>query len=131
MVSVTVGDLELTAEARTALGTLADALADLPQFAAFEQAGRRLGADEAAQAAIEAYQTNHRSVEPLLRLNALGLDDRAELERLETAIQAQDSVTAYDRAYAELAQVFQAVAARLSPRLGIDYRAACRAGGCC
>lgn len=131
MDSTKVRERELSPEARAALAALADALAEAPQFAAFEAASRRLEADAGAREALEAYQAMYRSLEVLVRLNALGPEQQDELDRLETAVAAQESIAAYSEAQGELAAVWQAVTALLSQRIGIDYGAASRVSGCC
>jgi cell fate (sporulation/competence/biofilm development) regulator YlbF (YheA/YmcA/DUF963 family) len=126
-----VNERELSPEARTALAALAEALTEAPQFAAFEAASLRLEADAGAQEALEAYQTECRSLEMLMRLNALSPDQQDELDALKAAVSAQESITAYSEAQGELAGLWQAVTALLSQRIGVDYGAASRVSGCC
>ena len=121
----------LTSEAREALAGFASALAETPQFRAFEEASNRLQRDEAAQQALRAYQSKYESLQWLLRLNAVGPDDRAELEGLQGTMMSEGSIGAYSRAQQQLAALCQAVADALSERIGLNYAAACRASGCC
>lgn len=67
---------------RAAGRDFAAALAETPQFIAFEQAYESLRHDTAAQQALSAYQTKMESLRALLMLNAVGDDERAELEQL-------------------------------------------------
>ena len=131
MDSVTVTERQADTSTADAVAALANALAETPQFIAFEEANRRLQSDEEAQEALSAYEAKYRSLEGLIRLNALGPDQQSELQALQDAIEAQESVAAYTVAQAEIGQVWQAVVDLLSRRIGMDYGAASRVGGCC
>lgn len=131
MDSVRLNEREADTKISDAVAALAGALVETPQFAAFEEVSRRLQADEKAQAALAAYEAKYRSLEALVRLNALGPEESAELAALQQAVEAQESVVAYTIAQAEMGQVWQAVVDLLSRRIGMDYSAATRVGGCC
>lgn len=110
---------------------LATALAETPQFRAFEQAREQLRRDVAAQKAIDAYQAKLQSLQALLRLNAVAAEDQAELERLRRAALDQLSLIAYSQAQEDLKRLCQAVGDSLSARIGIDFARVAGAGGCC
>ena len=110
---------------------LATALAETPQFRAFEQAREQLRQDGAAQQAIDAYQARLQSLQALLQLNAVAAEDRVELERLRRAALEQPSLIEYSRAQEDLKHLCQAVGDSLSARIGLDFSSTGGAGGCC
>jgi cell fate (sporulation/competence/biofilm development) regulator YlbF (YheA/YmcA/DUF963 family) len=116
---------------RQATYEFATALAGTPQFRAFEQAQEQLRQDVAAQQAINAYQVKLRSLQMLLRLNAVAAEDHAELERLRRAALEQPSLNEYSQAQEHLQRLCQAVGDSLSARIGLDFASAGGAGGCC
>jgi len=132
MTDLVLNDLELAPPSvvRQAARDFAIALAETPQFKAFEQASERLRHDQAAQRAIEAYQAKQQSLQMLLMLNAVGREDQAELERLRQAFLAEPSVAAYLQAQADFAALCQAAADLLSRHIGLSFTAAC-GPGCC
>ena len=115
---------------RQAARDFAAALAETPQFAQFEAAAERLKRDLTAQRAIEAFQTRQQSLQTMLRLNAVGPEDRAELERLRQVFLSEASVNAYFQAQAELNSICQAAAEMISQSIGLNYAAACGASCC-
>jgi len=132
MTDFALNELELAPPSvvRQAASDFAAALADTPQFKAFEAAGERLRHDEAAQQAMEAFQTKQNSLQALLMLNAVSSEEQAELEQLRNAFLAEASVVAYLQAEADLRAVCQATADVLSQDVGLNFAAAC-ASGCC
>lgn len=118
------------ARVQTAVHAFAQALAESPQFQAFEQAADRFRQDETAQSAFQAYRAKQQSLQAMLMLNAVGSEDQAELKRLYQTFTAQPSTAAYMQAQEELAAVCQAAAGLLSDRLGLDFAATC-GPGCC
>lgn len=63
----------------------AAALAETPQFKAFEETAYAFRKDQIAQQAMLAYQKKHTELRALIMLNALSPEQRDELERLESA----------------------------------------------
>jgi len=106
------------------------ALAETPQFKAFEDAAEHLHRDEAARRALDAYQSKQQSLQAVLMLNAASEADRAELQRLHAAVVSQPSVAAYVQAQADLMSVCQSVADMLSQAIGLNVAAVC-GSGCC
>lgn len=115
---------------QSAVHAFAQALAETGEFLAFEEASERLGHDEVAQKAIQDFQEKQQSLQMLLRLNAVGPVDRAELERLQSAYLSQPSVADCLDAQENLTILCQAAADLLSERIGLSYTAAC-GPGCC
>jgi cell fate (sporulation/competence/biofilm development) regulator YlbF (YheA/YmcA/DUF963 family) len=132
MTDLVMNDLELAPPSvvRQAARDLATALAETPQFKAFEQSNERLRYDQAAQRAIEAYQTKQQALQMMLMLNAVGQDEQAELERLRQTFLAEPAVAAYLQAQADFALLCQAAADLLSRHIGLSFTAAC-GPGCC
>jgi cell fate (sporulation/competence/biofilm development) regulator YlbF (YheA/YmcA/DUF963 family) len=132
MTEIALNEFELAPPSvvRKAVRDFAAALADTPQFKAFEEAAKRLRHDEAAQHAMGAYQEKQQALQALLMLNAVGAEEQAELERLRESFLAEPSVAAYLLAESDLRTVCQAAAGILSQHIGLDLAAAC-SSGCC
>lgn len=129
--SPTPTEIEVTeAQVQSAIRAFAQALAESPQFQAFEQAADRFRQDETAQSAFQAYRAKQQSLQAMLMLNAVGSQDRAELTRLYQTFSAQPATVAYMEAQEELTALCQAAANLLSERLGLDFAATC-GPGCC
>lgn len=117
-------------EVNLAAHAFAQALAESAEFQAYEQSAERLKQDETAQQVIRAYQNKQRSLQMMLRLNAVSPQDQAELERLQTAFLNHPSVAAYLQAQEDLQALCQAAAGLLTERIGLSFTAAC-GPGCC
>src|SRR5512139_4047707 len=115
---------------RQAARDFAAALAETPQFRAYEEAVERLNHDPVAQRAIDAFQAKQQSLQAMLLLNAVSDADRAELQRLQNVFSSTPAVIAYAQAQADLMTICQAAADALSQAIGLNYAAAC-GSGCC
>ncbi len=122
-------DLSVSVTCRRAVRDFASALAETPQFQAFERASEALNADEAAQRAIEAHQAKQQSLRMMLMLNAVSDTDRAELENLRLAVLAQPAVSVYLDAERALIVLLQSIADVVSERIGLPF--AVSRSGCC
>ena len=130
--STLTGEDVVVAEAvRQATYDVAAALAESPQFQAFEQARERLRQDVVAQQALDAYETKFQSLQALLRLNAVSDEDQHELERLRRTALDRPSVVEYSQALEDLKRLCQAVNDSLSALIGLDFASAAGVGGCC
>ena len=116
--------------ARQAARDFAVALAETPQFKAYEDAIDRLNHDAAAQQAIDAFQAKQESLQAMLQLNAVSEEDQAELQRLQNVFSSTPAVIAYAQAQADLMAICQMAADVLSQAIGLNYAAAC-GSGCC
>jgi cell fate (sporulation/competence/biofilm development) regulator YlbF (YheA/YmcA/DUF963 family) len=127
-----LNDLEIASPSvvRQAAYDFAAALVDTPQYAKFVAASERLNKDAEAQQAMQAFQEKQLSLQMLLQLNAVGLEDRAELERLSQAFLSKPSVQAYFEAQAGLTSICQAAAELISQSIGLNYSAIC-GSSCC
>jgi len=108
----------------------AAALAETQQFKAFEQTAFAFRQDQAAQQAMQAYQQKQQSLRAMLMLNALNVEQRDELERLQSAFISQPVVQEYFTAQADLATLCQALGDALSESIGLNYVAACGVSCC-
>jgi len=108
----------------------AAALAETPQFKAFEQTAYAFRQDQTAQHAMQSYQQKQQSLRALLMLNALSAEQRDELERLQGAFINQPVVQEYFTAQAELATLCQALGDALSESIGLNYAASCGVSCC-
>jgi cell fate (sporulation/competence/biofilm development) regulator YlbF (YheA/YmcA/DUF963 family) len=113
-----------------AASDFASALAETPQFQAFERASERFRQDQAAQQAMQAYQQKQESLRALLMLNAVSADQRAELERLQNAFIHQPVVQEYFAAQTDLAALCQLLGDMLSESIGLNYATACGVSCC-
>ncbi len=109
----------------------AEALAETPQYQDFEQALFAFRQDAQAQSAIQDFQKKQASLKGLLMLDAVGAEDRAELQALADQVNQQPSVIAYNQALAALTAISQDLGDLLSNAIGLDYASVCRTGGCC
>ena len=108
----------------------AAALAETPEFKAFEQAADAFRQDPVAQKALGAYQEKQLAWRALLMLNALSSKQRAELESLQSAFMNQTIVQEYFNAQTKFAALCQALGDTLSESIGLNYAAACGVGCC-
>jgi cell fate (sporulation/competence/biofilm development) regulator YlbF (YheA/YmcA/DUF963 family) len=108
----------------------AAALAETPQFKAYEEAIERLNHDTVAQRAIDAFQAKQQSLQAQLMLNAVSEADKAELQRRQDVFSSTPAVMAYAQAQADLMMICQGAADWLSEAIGLNYAAAC-SSGCC
>jgi cell fate (sporulation/competence/biofilm development) regulator YlbF (YheA/YmcA/DUF963 family) len=108
----------------------AAAIAETPQFKAFDLAAYAFRNDQAAQQAMQALQQKQQSLRPLMQLNALRNIQREELLELQSAFTSQPVVQEYFSAQAELTTLCQALGDELSGAIGLNYAAAC-AASCC
>jgi cell fate (sporulation/competence/biofilm development) regulator YlbF (YheA/YmcA/DUF963 family) len=108
----------------------ASALAETPQFKAFEQAAYAFRNDQAAQAAMQSLQQKQQSLHPLMLLNALSNAQREELQQLQSAFVNQPVVKEYFTTQADLTTLCQALGDVLSGAIGMNYAAVC-AASCC
>jgi cell fate (sporulation/competence/biofilm development) regulator YlbF (YheA/YmcA/DUF963 family) len=113
---------------RQAARDFAAALAETPQFRAYEEAVERLNHDPVAQRAIDAFQAKRESLQALMLLNAVSDADRAELQRLQNVFSSTPAVMAYAQAQADLMTICQAAADALSQAIGLNYAAVCGSG---
>jgi len=115
---------------KAAAHDFAAALAETPQFKAFEQAYEALNQDTAAHQSLSIYQEKVKSMRATLMLNAVSDAERAELEKLKNDYMTRSAVQAYATAEAELTALCQQVAGMISASTGLNY-AACCGTSCC
>lgn len=115
---------------RSAARDFATALAETPQFKAFEQAYEVLNNDTAAHQSLSAYQVKAKSLRAVLMLNAVSETERAELESLRNDYMMRSMVQAYAAAEAELTALCQQAASMISAATGLNYAASCGASCC-
>lgn len=108
----------------------AAALAETPQFKAFEQAAYAFRQDHLAQQALQAFQEKQQSLRALLMLNALSTEQRDELEQLQSTLFNLAVVQDYLTAQAELASLCQVIGDMLSESIGLNYATACGVSCC-
>ena len=132
MTDVVLNELELAPPevVRQSARDFATALAETPQFKAYEEAAERLNHDVEAQRVIDEFQAKRQALQAQLMLNAVSEADKAELQRLQDAFSNTPAVMAYAQAQADLMVICQAAADWLSEAIGLNYTAAC-GSGCC
>jgi len=133
MADTTWNDLEVASKevVMQAARQFAGALAESPQYQAFEQSLFAFRQDAQAQSAIQDFQNKQASLKGLLMLDAVSAEDRQELQALADRVNQQPSVIAYSQAQKDLVAVSQEIGDLLSNAIGLDYASVCRTGGCC
>ncbi len=133
MADTTWNDLEVASKevVMQAARHFAEALAETPQYQAFEQALFTFRQDAQAQNAIQEFQKKQASLKGLMMLNAVSAEDRAVLQALADRVNQQPSVIAYNQALTALVAISQDLGDLLSKAIGLDYASVCRIGGCC
>ena len=114
-----------------AAGAFGTALHSSPQFVRLRTAGAALGTDEAAQEAIQAFNTCRSELQFEIRLGTLDAVQQAEIERLQAAMLAFPTVAEYLAAQTEFETICRETAELVTSEIGIDFAANCRSGGCC
>ena len=133
MAETTWNDLEVAPRevVMQAATQFAGALAELPQFRAFEQALYNFRQDADTQNAIRVFQEKQAALKPMLMLNAASAEDRQELQARLDRVDQQPAVIAYNQALSSLIAISQELGDVLSNATGLDYASVCRTGGCC
>ncbi len=129
MVTIIATDVT-DAAVRAAIQEFAQALADTPQFHAFEEAAVAFNQDRAARQAVRVFQEKQRSLQMMQQLGAITQPELDELKQLQQAMLGYPSVSAYVEAQEDLVQVCQAAAQEISGVLGLDFAGSC-SSGCC
>lgn len=117
-------------ELHAAIEAFATALAETPEFHAFEEAAVVFKHDRAAQQAVRLFQEKQRSLQFMQRLGTLTPGELDELKALRQAMIDTPSVRAYVEAQDNLIPICQAAAQEISTVIGLDFANAC-ASGCC
>jgi len=123
-------EIALPPVVKQAARDFAAAVAETPQFKAFEQVAERFRQDQTAQQALRAYQEKQTSWRALLMLNALSTEQRAELESLQGAFANQLVVQEYFKAQTEFATLCQTLGDAISESIDLNYAAACGVSCC-
>jgi cell fate (sporulation/competence/biofilm development) regulator YlbF (YheA/YmcA/DUF963 family) len=108
----------------------AAALAETPQFLAFEEAAAALQQDAQALQLIGEYQQKQQSLHMMTMLGAVSPEEQAEMARLQQALNANTTVAAYTQCQGALVALCQESGRRLSEHIGLDFAAACGASCC-
>lgn len=117
-------------DASVAARAFAHALGETPEYRAYEETADCLRNDEVAQQVMADFMAKQRSLQMLLRLNAVPAGEQAELERLRQAFLSQPAVAAHLKAQDDMTALCRAAADLLSQRIGLSFAAAC-GPGCC
>ncbi len=132
MAGIPLSDIEVASPSvvMAAAHDFAAALAETPQFRAFDEACVAVSQDALAQQALTGFQAKAEALRAMRRLNTVTEADRAELERLRQDYLTRPSVQAYAAAEAELTALCQQAAAMISAAVGLNYAAACGTSCC-
>ncbi len=115
---------------REAAAAFAQALADTPEFQAFEEGYHAYKHDHAAQEAVRRFEDKQRSLQVMQQPGVVEPGERDELNRLRMAMMNEPKVRAYIKAQDELMLLCQAVVNEMSETIGFDFAGAC-APSCC
>ena len=108
---------------------LGEAIADLPEYEAFEEARSAVQADDDVQEEIQAFQEQRQA---FAEARQAGEADQADLMALQTAQQelhAMPAMESFLEAQSELGTRLEAVNRAISEPLAVDFGG--EAGGCC
>jgi cell fate (sporulation/competence/biofilm development) regulator YlbF (YheA/YmcA/DUF963 family) len=119
------------AESLLAAGTFGTALRASPEFVRLLAAGASLGADDAAQEAIDAFNTLQSELRLEIRMGVLDAAQRANLQRVQATMLAFPTVSEYVAAQTDFEGICRETAALVTSEIGVDFAANCRSGGCC
>jgi cell fate (sporulation/competence/biofilm development) regulator YlbF (YheA/YmcA/DUF963 family) len=120
----------ITDDVRIPARAFAEALADMPEFHAFEDAAVVFKHDRAAQEAVRQFEEKQRALQMIQQLGVLEQAELNELDRLRHAMVNQPRVRAYVDAQNDLILLCQAAAKELSAAIELDFAGAC-ASECC
>ncbi len=109
----------------------ARALAETPQFQAFEQAYIDFRQDKEAQTAYREFLEKQESLRAMMMLNAVSDEDQQALQILQERFNQQPNVRKYLLAQEALMEISQLIADRLSKQIGLNYASVCGTGACC
>ncbi len=115
---------------REAATAFAQALADTPEFRAFEESYHVFKHDRAAQEAVRRFEDKQRSLQMMQQLGVVEPSEREELNRLQEAMMREPKIRAYIEAQDELMLLCQAAVKEMSETIGLDFAGAC-APSCC
>ena len=109
----------------------AAALAETPEFQAFEAAAEKLENDAAAQEALDAFQAKQQQIKGIQSYRPLTTEERNEFVQQRQVFVDQPSVAAYFQAQANLITICQAAGDMLSNYTGLNFGASASSSGCC
>ena len=118
-------------EVLLAAGNFGTVLRQGPEFERLRAAGATLGTDDAAQAAIEAFNRCQSDLQLEIRLGKLDARQQAEFDGFQAAVFAFPTVAEYVAAQSAFEAICRETATLVSSEIGIDFAANCRSGGCC
>jgi len=122
---------EVGVDAPGAARALGAALAETPEYEAFDRAGLGLRNDKDAQGAIRVFQERQRALGWKLQMGLMSDTEREELQRLQQTMFAQPAVQAYMDAQQGLARVCSEVSEIVSDIIGLSFAASCGPGCSC
>ncbi|MDW7755944.1 MAG: YlbF family regulator [Brevefilum sp.] len=108
-----------------------EALAESPQFRAFEDVYQAFRDDNIAQTAYKALRDKQESLSMMMTLNAIDEEERSMLNKLESQFLSLQSVQRYIEAQNALIALCQEIGDIFSDAVGLNFGLACRVGGCC
>lgn len=120
----------LEPQVREAATAFAQALADTPEYRAFEEGYHAYKHNRSAQEAVRLFEDKQRSLQTLQQLGIVEPSERDELNRLREAMMREPKIRAYTEAQNELMLLCQAVVKEMSETIGLDFAGAC-APSCC
>lgn len=108
---------------------LGEAIADLPEYEAFEAAKRDVEESEELQAQIAEFEQRREEFSLARQSGEATEADLAELKRAQRELHSQPAMAAYLDAQAELQDRLEALNEAVSAPLDVDFGG--EAGGCC
>lgn len=109
----------------------AAALAATTQFQTFEAAAEKMEHDQAAQAALAAFQSKQQEIRRMQSLGTVTADEIEAFNQIRQAFLNQPAVAAYFAAQSNLVILCQAAGDILSNSTGLNFGASAKSSGCC
>ena len=108
---------------------LGDAIADLPEYQAFEEARAAVQADDEVQEEIQAFEQQRREFAEARQAGEADQAQLMELQATQQELHAMPTMEEFIEAQSELTSTLEDVNRAISEPLAVDFGG--EAGGCC
>ena len=120
----------LSDDVTDAVNAFADALAETPEYAEYQQAALEFQRDASAQEAVRLFQEKQRSAQLMQQLGMVSQEDLTELRRLRRVMSEHPRVSAYLHSQEMLKRLCQLAMQEINAEIEMDFAGVC-APGCC
>ena len=120
----------LSDDVTDAVNAFADALAETPEYAEYQQAALEFQRDASAQEAVRLFQEKQRSAQLMQQLGMVSQEDLTELRRLRRVMSEHPRVSTYFHSQELLKRICQLAMQEINAEIEMDFARGC-APGCC